>query len=292
MRHGRFAGLMTGVAMALSSAPSLAQTKPADPPVKPIQPSKIILVGDSTIQPQSGWGASFCGQHIVSLAACLNLARGGRSTKSYRAEGSWALAVNEMKTPGYVHTWVLIQFGHNDQPGKPGRSTDLATEFPANLRRYVEETRAAGAIPVLVTPLTRRQFKDGKLIRDLDPWAAAIRKVAADMKVPMVDLDARSAAVIEAMGPAMATNYAVARPTPDIMAAALTGTTSDSDPSAPTPPPPPIPPAAAGAPAYTARVTTLFDYTHVNRDGADLFAGLVASELAVKVPEMRPLLVP
>jgi lysophospholipase L1-like esterase len=292
MRQGRFAGLVTGLAFTLLAAPSFAQTTPADPPVVPIKPSKIILVGDSTIQPQSGWGASFCGQHIISLAACLNLARGGRSTKSYRAEGSWALAVNEMKTPGYVHIWVLIQFGHNDQPGKPGRSTDLATEFPANLRRYVEETRLAGAIPILVTPLTRRQFKNGKLLHELQPWAESIRKVAADMKVPLVDLNARSAAVIEAMGPAMATNYAQTRPTPDIMAAALTGTTSDSDPSAPTPPPPAIPPAAAGAPPYTARVTPLFDYTHLNRAGADLFAGLVTSELAVKVPDMRPLLVP
>jgi lysophospholipase L1-like esterase len=192
---------------------SSAQTQPVDPPVVPIRPSKIILVGDSTIQPQSGWGGSFCSQHVVSIAACINLARGGRSTKSYRAEGSWALAVNEMKTPGYVHTWVLIQFGHNDQPGKPGRSTNLVTEFPANLRHYVEETRAAGAIPILVTPLTRRQFKDGKLVRELEPWSDVIRRVSVEMSVPLVDLNARSAAIVEAMGPAMAASYAETRPT-------------------------------------------------------------------------------
>jgi lysophospholipase L1-like esterase len=278
--------------LALAIPPAGAQTRPADPPVVAIKPSKVILVGDSTIQPQSGWGGSFCSQRVVSLMACLNLARGGRSTKSYRAEGSWAVALGEMRTPGFQHIWVLIQFGHNDQPGKPGRSTDLATEFPANLRRYVEETRAAGAIPILVTPLTRRQFRDGKLIRELDPWCAAIRTVAREMAVPLVDLNARSAAVIEAMGPALATHYAEAMPTPDIMAAALTGTTSASDPSAPTPPPPPIPPAPADAPPYTARVTPLFDYTHLDRDGADLFAGIVATELAQRVPGMRPLLVP
>ena len=271
--------------------PAQAQTTP-EPPVAKIHPSKIILVGDSTIQVQSGWGSSFCGDRVVSFAACLNLARGGRSTKSYRAEGSWDVALGEMKTPGYVAIWVLIQFGHNDQPGKPGRSTDLATEFPANLRRYVAETRAAGARPILVTPLTRRQFRDGKLIRDLDPWSQTIRKVAAEMKVPLVDLNARSAAVIEAMGPTMATHYAEAAPSPDIVAAALTGTTSASDPSAPTPPAPPLPPQAAGTPPYTARVRPLFDYTHLNRDGADLFAGIVADELAVAVPELRPLLVP
>jgi lysophospholipase L1-like esterase len=285
--------LIAGLALA---APTQARTAtprpPADPPVEKIRPSKIILVGDSTIQPQSGWGSSFCGYRIVSTAACLNLARGGRSTKSYRAEGSWDVALGEMKTPGYVDIWVLIQFGHNDQPGKPGRSTDLATEFPANLRRYVAETRAAGAKPILVTPLTRRQFRDGSLIRELDPWNAAIRKVAAELDVPLVELNARSAAVIEAMGPAMATHYAQSAPTPDIVAAALTGTTSASDPSVPVPPAPPLPPLAAGAPPYTARVRPLFDYTHLNRDGADLFAGIVADELAIKVPAMRPLLVP
>ncbi|NWN22949.1 lysophospholipase, partial [Escherichia coli] len=103
--------------------------------------SKIILVGDSTTQVLSGWGGSFCAYHVTSFAACVNLARGGRSTYSYRAEGSWDLALAEMNARGFAKTWVLIQFGHNDQPGKPGRSTDLATEFPANLRLYVQEAR-------------------------------------------------------------------------------------------------------------------------------------------------------
>ena len=93
-----------------------------------------------------------------------------------------------MRTPGFVNTWVLIQFGHNDQPGKPGRSTDLATEFPANLRRYVKEARAAGAKPVLITPLTRRMFKNGELRDDLGPWADAAARVAAELDVPLVDL--------------------------------------------------------------------------------------------------------
>ena len=132
--------------------------------------------------------------------ACLNLGRGGRSSGSYRAEGSWAVALAEMRSPGYRDVWVLIQFGHNDQPGKPGRSTDLATEFPANLARYVDEARAAGAKPILVTPLSRRIFKNGRLDNDLVPWAAAVRKVAAQKHVPLLDLNADSAAAIEAMG--------------------------------------------------------------------------------------------
>ena len=137
-RHGLLVGCATPHATAL------------DPNAqKPIRASKIILVGDSTTAVQGGWGGSFCAEHVTSFAACVNLARGGRSSGSYIAEGSWELALAEARAPGYVNKWILIQFGHNDQPGKPGRSTDLATEFPANLRRYVNEARAAGAKPVL-----------------------------------------------------------------------------------------------------------------------------------------------
>src|SRR3954467_1614108 len=192
------------VALALFAVPAVAQTVPPVPakpePIRHIQPSKIILVGDSTTAVFGGWGPSFCGYHVTSFMACVNLARGGRSTSNYRAEGSWDVALSEMRTPGYRDIWVLIQFGHNDQPGKPGRSTDLATEFPANLARYVDEARAAGAKPILVTPLSRRMFKDGKLANDLEPWAAAIRKVAAQKHVTLLDLNADSAAAIAAMG--------------------------------------------------------------------------------------------
>src|SRR4051812_22937492 len=173
------AAATTGIAQA--AAPATPTTK--------IRASKIVLIGDSTVQSNSGWGGSFCAYHVTSFAACVNLARGGRSTSNYRAEGSWDLALAEMKTPGFIHVYVLIGFGHNDQPGKPGRSTDLVTEFPANIARYVDEARAAGARPVLVTPLTRRMFKAGKLQNDLEPWAAAIRKVAAGKKVPLLDLN-------------------------------------------------------------------------------------------------------
>lgn len=282
--------VVAGWVLALSTGVAQAQTVPQDrPPAVPIKASKIILVGDSTTQVLSGWGGSFCATHVTSFAACVNLARGGRSTYSYRAEGSWDLALAEMKTPGFVKTYVLIQFGHNDQPGKPGRSTDLATEFPANLKRYVEETRAAGAEPILLTPLTRRQFKDGKLDRDLEPWAAAIRKVAAEMRVPLVDLNKRSADAVEALGPSMANRFAQLAPAREVSAAALAGTTIAN---------PAATPAAPAAAQNNAAVEPLgdaklaFDYTHLGPVGADFFSKMVADALAVAVPKMRPLLVP
>ncbi|MDB5421572.1 MAG: hypothetical protein JWR59_1519, partial [Brevundimonas sp.] len=212
------------------TCPAIAQT-PAPPVVEslpsaqPIRASKIILVGDSTTAVAGGWGPSFCAQHVTSFLACVNLARGGRSSGNYRTEGSWDIALGEMSAPYYVATYVLIQFGHNDQPGKPGRSTDLATEFPANLKRYVEETRARGAMPVLVTPLTRRQFVDGQLQNDLEPWAEAIRRVAAETHTPVVDLNASSASAVQALGPAMSARFAQAAPLPEVGAALLTGTT-------------------------------------------------------------------
>lgn len=250
----------------------LAQTAPEAP--KPIAASKIILIGDSTTAVIGGWGPSFCAYHVTSFAACVNLARGGRSSGSYRAEGSWDLALGEMRVPGYRNVWVLIQFGHNDQPGKPGRSTDLATEFPANIARYVDEARAAGAKPVLLTPLTRRIFVDGKLQNDLAPWAAAIRKIAVEKKVPLLDLNAESAAAVQAMGEAAADRFAQLPPG-----------------AAPVGPQPGAPAATEVEVQPMAQPRLSFDRTHLGAEGANYFATMVTRELAATVPEMRPLLI-
>lgn len=278
---------------AAAAAALLAAAAPAQQRVQPIRASKIILVGDSTTAVIGGWGPSFCAYHVTSAAACVNLGRGGRSSGSYRAEGSWDIALSEMKTAGYSDVWVLIQFGHNDQPGKPGRSTDLETEFPANLRRYVAEARAAGAKPVLLTPLTRRIFVSGTLTNDLEPWAEAVRRVAAETGAPLVDLNALSAKAVQAMGPALAARFAQAPPSPEVAAAALTGTTIAASaglaPAEPGAPAPSVQDNAAVEPLGQARLA--FDYTHLGRAGADFFAAMVAQELARQVPAMRRLLV-
>ena len=272
------------IAVLLCMAPVRAHEQ-AIPPVQPIKAIKVILVGDSTVQAGSGWGGSFCALHLTSFAACVNLGRGGRSSSSYTAEGSWQLALNEMATPGFAATYVLIQFGHNDQPGKPGRSTDLVTEFPVNIARYVSETRAKGAIPVLVTPLARRQFKAGTLDNDLLPWADAIRNVAADTNTPVLDLNADSAAALQALGPALAARFAQLPPSPEVAAALLTGTTI----SASTGVTPPV--TASGPPATgfdpMADPKLAFDYTHLGREGADFFSAMVTRELSAAVPALR-----
>jgi lysophospholipase L1-like esterase len=192
------------LATSLLGAPALS-AEPA-----PALPLRVLLVGDSTTATGGGYGDSLC-RRFKPPVECLNLGFNGRSSGSYRAEGLWPSVLERVREGG-PGTLVLIQFGHNDQPGKPGRSTDLATEYPANLTRYVVEAKALGAQPVLVTPLTRRSFRDGVLNNDLRPWADAARAVAAAQQVPLLDLNAASAAAVQAMGQTEADTLAEAPP--------------------------------------------------------------------------------
>jgi lysophospholipase L1-like esterase/pectate lyase len=237
------------LATALLAASGPASAQPAE-----AERAAVLLVGDSTMAPRTGYGDALC-QRLEPGVACLNLGRGGRSTLSYRAEGLWDRVLARLRSgsPALKHH-VLIQFGHNDQPGKPGRSTDLATEFPANLARYVEETRAAGAVPVLVTPLTRRSFRGSQLNNDLEPWADAVRAVAKRMQVTVLDLNAASAQRVQALGQAGADEMAMA-------------------------PPPPAGQAASGPSAG-------FDRTHVGPKGACVFADLMAQAIASQLPAL------
>jgi lysophospholipase L1-like esterase len=279
------------LALSLCSCASVGVTDASPAPAAPdtstsIRASKIVLIGDSTVAIQSGWGGAFCAEHVTSFVACVNLARGGRSSGSYLAEGSWAIALNELRTSGYAAKWLLIQFGHNDQPGKPGRSTNLATEFPANLARYVNEARAVGAQPVLVTPLTRRMFKDGVLQDDLRPWAESMAHVATELKVPLVDLNALSHRAVQAMGSTESNTLAQARPAKAVAEAAAQGTTIAAATEVNDEPP------STTALSGMARSKFSFDYTHLGSHGADYFSAMVTDELARQVPELRPLLVP
>lgn len=247
MKAGVRRAALTAAAAALAMVGAQAQA-PGDPLAE--QPA-VLLVGDSTLAPQTGYGDALCAR-LAATHACLNLARGGRSTLSYRAEGLWDRVLARLRSstlPGRHH--VLIQFGHNDQPGKPGRSTDLATDFPANLERYVTEVRAAGGLPVLLTPLTRRSFRDGLLHDDLAPWAEATRAVAQRLNVPLVDLHSSSRTHVQALGPVQA----------DLLAQG-----------------------PVGGPA--------FDRTHVGERGACVFAGLVAQALPLAVPKLADALRP
>jgi lysophospholipase L1-like esterase len=261
---------------ACAVSPTSAQTST-------LPPVRIILVGDSTVAVKSGWGPGFC-DDVVPQLTCLNMAKGGRSTSSYRAEGSWAQVMDQLKrNPHFSATYVLIQFGHNDQPGKPGRSTDLATEFPANLKQYVEDVKSTGGKAVLITSLTRRSFRDGKVKDDLLPWADATKRVAADEGVPVLDLNADSIAAVNQMGPVEANTLAMAPPPPIVAESAASGN-SVSAPKAPVPPPSALERKGEAAPE--------FDYTHLGDKGSAYFGRMVANELTAAAPGLQPYIKP
>jgi len=208
---------------------------------------KIILVGDSTVTDNAGWGLGFK-QFLADGAECINTSQGGRSSESFRREGRWT---NALALKG---DYYLIQFGHNNEPGKPGRSTDMPT-FVSNMVSYVEEARAVGAKPVLVTPLTRRQWdKDhpGKIKSSLAPYALEVRKIAAEKNVPLIDLQARSIELCQSLGPEKCLEFSP------------TKTNADG--------------------------TAGYDGTHLNEKGHVLFARLVVDELRKAAPELAPVL--
>jgi len=252
------------------------------------KPVRFILVGDSTMANSSGYGDALCAR-INRSNTCINLAKGGRSSGSFRAEGRWDEVQGLLRgSAAYRATYVLIQFGHNDQPGKPGRSTDLATEFPANMARYAQEVKALGGVPVLVTPLTRRTFKGGILENNLQPWADVVRKVAAQEGAPLLDLNARSHAAVQAMGQDEADTLAVVpRPANYLAPAVLPGTapatgavagaTAAAGPAGAA-----ITAAAATEPQGAAK--SAFDRTHLGAKGAAYFAAMVESEMKAVIP--------
>jgi lysophospholipase L1-like esterase len=156
---------------------------------------RVVLVGDSTVTDSAGWGLGFQ-QFLTDKIECTNLSQGGRSSMSFIKEGRWAKAL-ALKADYY-----LIQFGHNDEPGKPGCSTEL-DEYRRYMNQYVDEARSIGAQPVLVTCLVRRQFDkndDHKINSSLLPRVVIIRQIAAQKNVPLIELHDRSKALCEELG--------------------------------------------------------------------------------------------
>ena len=218
----------------------------ADMPAASNHKIKIVLVGDSTVNDAGGWGSGFK-QFLTGNVECINTAMNGRSTMSFMKEGRWT---NALALHG---DYYLIQFGHNNQPGKPGRSTDMPT-FVSDLEKYVDDARAIGAEPVLVTPLTRRQWdkkQPGKINSTLEPYAAEVRKIAAAKNVPLLDLHARSIEICEALGPVKCLEF---------------------------------------SPVKKVDGTNTFDGTHLTGSGHVLFARAIVGELRKAVPELLPLL--
>lgn len=163
---------------------------------------KVLLAGDSTMQDVDhsrsldwGWGQVLpC--YFDDTIEIINFARGGRSTRSFTEEGRWDKLIAEAGSGDYV----FIQFGHNDAAeNKPERYTPV-NQYREYLVKFVTESREKGATPILVTPVTRRKFKDGKLIGGHGDYTVAVKEIAKDMNVLMIDLEAKSMDLVTSFG--------------------------------------------------------------------------------------------
>lgn len=153
----------------------------------------IYLMGDSTCapkdmskgSPERGWGMLFP-NFLDDDITVVNCARNGRSTRSFKTLGHWD-RVRSSVQPG---DYVFIQFGHND--AKQDDTLRYAPAFGAyqdNLREYIDTVRAHGATPVLLTPVSRRWFKDGVLDENCHTdYPAAMKQVADEKGVVLLDI--------------------------------------------------------------------------------------------------------
>ena len=163
----------------------------------------LFVAGDSTVGdprrgPGGNWPTQICQFFKPEIAVC-NSAEGGETSKSFITGLRFDKVLSQMKAGDFF----LVQFGHNDSKAQwPQSYTDPATSFKAYLRVFVAETRRRGATLVLVTPMERRSNGD-----TVGPWARAMREVAAEEKVPLVDQWARSKELWTALGENVGTAF-------------------------------------------------------------------------------------
>jgi lysophospholipase L1-like esterase len=165
----------------------------------------VFLIGDSTVtnqalvpsNPLRGWG-QMLPLYLKHGIRVENHASSGQSSRSFILTGRWKTVHERLKKGDFL----IIQFGHND--GKPDekRHTEAFGEYTVNLARYVKEAREFGAIPILATPPCRAVFdKEGKLVDTHRDYPKAMRQFAEAEKVPLIDLEAKTAALLRHFGP-------------------------------------------------------------------------------------------
>jgi lysophospholipase L1-like esterase len=157
----------------------------------------IFVAGDSTVGdprrgPGGNWPTQICQFFKPEVVVC-NSAEGGETSKSFVTGLRLDKVLSQMKAGDFF----LVQFGHNDsKPQWPQSYTEPGTSFNAYLRVFIAETRRRGATLILVTPMERRANGDS-----VGPWARAMREVAEQEKVPLIDQWAVSKELWTALGP-------------------------------------------------------------------------------------------
>lgn len=163
----------------------------------------IYLVGDSTMSekevkayPETGWGMPFR-YFFDETVVVENHARNGRSTRTFITEGRWQAISDKLKADDYV----FIQFGHNDESKEKTDRYTSPADYKINLTRFINESLAKGAVPVLLTPVARRRFDEQGNIRVSHPeYSPLVHEVAKQLNVAFIDLDKRSQALYQQFG--------------------------------------------------------------------------------------------
>ena len=159
----------------------------------------IYLLGDSTVCDQMGEPYASWGQMLPVFfkptIAIANHAESGETVAASNARGRFAKILSLIK-PGDV---FIVQFGHNDMKEK-AKDPDAAQKYKAGLIAWANAIKAKGATPVIVTPMNRHTFKDGKVFNSLEEYPQMAREAAAETGSALIDLNAESKILYEAFG--------------------------------------------------------------------------------------------
>ncbi|MFC7846943.1 rhamnogalacturonan acetylesterase [Arthrobacter sp. NPDC057388] len=171
----------------------------------------FYIAGDSTscqkhedVAPETGWGMGMP-FFLNPRVRTDNRALSGRSSKSFIDEGHLEAILADIKSGDIL----LVQFGHNDQKLEdPKRYTEPWTTYQDHLRLYVDGARSRGAVPVLATPAERRRFeRSGNAYSSHGDYPAAMRALAAEKGVPLIDVQAQTLALWQQLGPEETKKY-------------------------------------------------------------------------------------
>lgn len=169
-----------------------------------IKETNIWMIGDSTMAaknanryPESGWGVAMA-DYVVDKVTVRNHAASGRSTLSFINEGRWKAVADSLKKGDYV----IIQFGHNDQKNKPEVYADAYGTFKMYLKKFIDESRQKGAIPIVSSSIVRRHFDtDGNLKDTHGDYITAVKEIALETSTPYIDMEALTRKLVTEMGP-------------------------------------------------------------------------------------------
>ncbi|HEX3356577.1 MAG TPA: rhamnogalacturonan acetylesterase, partial [Tepidisphaeraceae bacterium] len=156
----------------------------------------VYILGDSTVcdQPKEPWNS--WGQMLTRFlkpdVVVANHAESGESLRSSLGAKRLDKVLGEMKAGDYL----FVQYGHNDMKEK-GEGVGAFTTYKADLKRFVDGAKKKGGIPVLVTSMERKAGVDHETLGD---YPEAVRQVAKEENVTLIDLNTMSKTLYKAMG--------------------------------------------------------------------------------------------